>query len=92
MIGMIGVIILIAREIILMTRMIAQISKNTRGNKENTSKGAWAKAVPLFYLFSRVFLHIWAIILVIRMISLAIRMKTPIILIILPSCESLHTM
>ena len=31
MIGMIGVIILVAREIIPMTRMIAQIYKNTMG-------------------------------------------------------------
>ena len=37
MIGMIGVIILVAREIIPMTRMIAQIYKNTKEKKENTS-------------------------------------------------------
>ena len=40
MIGMIGVIILIAREIILMTRMIAQICKNIRESIENTLRGA----------------------------------------------------
>ena len=36
MIGMIVVIILVAREIIPMTRMIAQIYKNSRQNKEHT--------------------------------------------------------
>ena len=48
MIGMIGVIILVAREIIPMTRMIAQIYQNARGNKENTPKGARPKAAPVF--------------------------------------------
>ena len=40
MIGMIGVIILVAGEIIPMTRMIAQICKNTGENRENTHEGA----------------------------------------------------
>ena len=51
MIGMIGVIIRIAREIILMIRMTAQIFKNIKENQENTPKGARPKAVPLFLLY-----------------------------------------
>ena len=40
---MIGLMILVAQIIILMTRMIAQICKNTIENRENTPKGAAAK-------------------------------------------------
>ena len=83
---MIGLIILIAWIIILMTRMIAQMCKNTMESKEN--KGAAFGRAPqgrgaplwLFSLLSLVFLHIWAIVLVSRMIIQAIRMISPIIL------------
>ena len=44
--GFFRMLILIAKEIILMTRMIAQICKNTKENKENTPKGAAAKRPP----------------------------------------------
>ena len=70
---MIGLIILIAWIIILMTRMIARMCKNTRESKENNHRGA-----PRLVIL--VFLHIWAIILVIRMIIQAIRMISLIIL------------
>ena len=65
MIGMIGVIILVAREIIPMTRMMAQIYKNTReikkthprgGREAAAPLGARPKAAPVFSLFSLVFL------------------------------------
>ena len=46
MIGMIGVAILAANEIIPMTRMIAQIYKDAMENKENTPKGVVAKRPP----------------------------------------------
>ena len=65
---MIGLIILIAWIIILMTRMIAQMCKNTRESKENNHRGAERpcgarpEAAPLLSLLSIVFLHIWAII------------------------------
>ena len=54
-----------------MTRMIAQTYKNTRENKDI---GAQPKAAPVFSLCSLMFLRIWAIIQVIRMIALATRM------------------
>ena len=58
MIGMIGVIILIAREIILMIRMIAQICKNTRENKENTPKGAAEGRACVFFTSPCVFVYL----------------------------------
>ena len=58
MIGMIGVIILIVREIILMTRMIAQICKNTREIKKTEAlpsaappRGRWLRSRPLGCVF-----------------------------------------
>ena len=76
---MIGLIILAAQIIILMTRMMAQISKNTKGSTESTLQGAavpWrgmAAGCALFSQRSLTFFNIWAIILVIRMIIWATR-------------------
>ena len=72
MIGMTGFIILIAKK------------THPRGRlRSHRPLGGAAEGSASVFFISLVFLHIWAIILVIRMISLAIRMKTPINLIIL---------
>ena len=83
---MMGLITLVAQIIILMTRMLAQVRKNTRGSIENTLWGAavrqrgTAGGRTLFSQPPVVFLHIGAIILVIRMIICTIRMISPTIL------------
>ena len=79
MIRMIGLIILVAQIIILMTRMIAQICKNIWESIKNTLRGA-AASRSVLAVRSLMFLYIWAIILVIRMIIWATRMISPIIL------------
>ena len=81
MIRMIGVFILIAREIILMTRMIAQICK--KQSEKLRKQGAASGRAPLGRgrtLECVFYLHIWAIILVIRTIIWAARMISPITL------------
>ena len=91
MIRMMGLIIQVAQIIILMTSMIAQICKNTRESIENKLRGAAApqgkyrkhtlgRGRALFSFLSLMLLHIWAIILAIRMIIWATRMISPIIL------------
>ena len=65
-----------------MTRIVGKICKALR-NYENNLRGAprpggaRPKAAPLFLLFFLVFLHIWANILVFRMLALGTRMLDP---------------
>ena len=77
---MIRLIIPVAQIIILLTRMIARICKNSRASTGNNILQGAAGGRGLFSQLCLVVLHIRAIILVIGMIIWAARMISPIIL------------
>ena len=71
---------LVAQIIIPMTRMIAHVCANTRESKGSKAQPGLGRAPEGTFCTFLLFLQIWSIIIVIRMIIWATRMISPIIL------------